>query len=333
MKYISTKNMSEKEWLKKRKEFIGASEIPIILGMSPFQTPYQLFLEKIEEEVDEVLESKEQEDRLIIGKLTEEANAKLFEMKTGLKTKKDLKIRISEEHPFLSASIDRIAIKDKTQYVLELKHLSREIDELPDYIYAQIQQQLFIFGGELAYCSILIGNQKHIVIEVVRDEEQINMQINEAIKFYNNLTQYKILKKELSTCSDPIKASDIRFAMNQLLHLYMSPQDYETQESKPNSIIDGEPIKEIIDNYISLKNKLKELNNEIDEYENQIKQFMENNEQLNINNTPVITWKTYQQASIQIKLLKEKYPDIYKELSEVKKVRKFTLINNKKGDN
>jgi putative phage-type endonuclease len=35
------------EWLEARKEYIGASDAPVIMGVSPYSTPYQLWQKKL----------------------------------------------------------------------------------------------------------------------------------------------------------------------------------------------------------------------------------------------------------------------------------------------
>ncbi len=42
--FIKAEQRSE-EWLKLRREGLGASDIPAVLGISPYKTPYQLWAE------------------------------------------------------------------------------------------------------------------------------------------------------------------------------------------------------------------------------------------------------------------------------------------------
>lgn len=56
---MSTATQSRTEWLADRRTGIGASESPVVLGLSPFKTPYQLWAEKTLPECADVLDDNE----------------------------------------------------------------------------------------------------------------------------------------------------------------------------------------------------------------------------------------------------------------------------------
>ena len=45
-----------------------------------------------------------------------------------------------------------------------------------------------------------------------------------------------------------------------------------------------------------------------------------------VNNVPVVSWKSQQRTSVDTKALKEKYPDIAKELTVVSESRTFRVL-------
>ena len=42
-----TKNMTKKEWLLKRKEGIGGSDVASILGISPYKSSVSVYMDKV----------------------------------------------------------------------------------------------------------------------------------------------------------------------------------------------------------------------------------------------------------------------------------------------
>lgn len=48
-KIISTENMSHEQWLQVRKTGIGGSDAAVILGISPFKSPLELWNEKVKD--------------------------------------------------------------------------------------------------------------------------------------------------------------------------------------------------------------------------------------------------------------------------------------------
>ena len=134
---------SHEDWLKQRQSGIGGSEIGILMGVSSFSTPYQLYLRK----KGEIPPTKEN-DAMRWGHYQEDGVAKEFELMTGLKidesTKDDYIVKDSE-CDFIFASPDReFWFEDGTKGILECKttHLHITEESLPKSWFYQLQLQL-----------------------------------------------------------------------------------------------------------------------------------------------------------------------------------------------
>lgn len=80
----STVEMSREEWLLSRQKGIGGSDAAVVLGLSKWKTPFELWLEK----TGQVLLDDEQSDAAYFGTILEDIVAKEFEIRSGKKVRK-----------------------------------------------------------------------------------------------------------------------------------------------------------------------------------------------------------------------------------------------------
>lgn len=133
------------EWLALRATGIGSSDVGTILGVNPFDTPYQLWARKrgILPRIEENLAMK-------LGHILEPAVAQLYEDATGNIVQKDTEgdwCAKSDKKEFLIASPDRICTnKDGQDILLELKTTRRHVseDNLPKSWFCQVQYLMHI---------------------------------------------------------------------------------------------------------------------------------------------------------------------------------------------
>ena len=93
-------------WLQVRQNSIGGSEAAAILGMNPWKSPYQLWLEKTGSAEPEDISDK---DVVHFGTILEPIVAQEFCLREGKKVKKCGLYR-SKQHPFMTASFDRLIV-------------------------------------------------------------------------------------------------------------------------------------------------------------------------------------------------------------------------------
>lgn len=145
------------EWLEIRKSGIGSSEVATIVGLNPFETPYQLWRRKLGIDAP-----KEETFAMKAGHYLEDAVSLFWQDATGREVIKrstgDWLIR-SNERPYIQVSPDRTywlegKHNDSNKGILECKTTQRAIDEddLPKHWFCQVQYQLG--GAELTQGSI-----------------------------------------------------------------------------------------------------------------------------------------------------------------------------------
>lgn len=152
---------SREEWLEIRKSGIGSSEVATIVGLNPWETPYQLWRRK--KGLDE---PKQENAAMRNGHHLEDAVSKMWNDVTGREIIKrsaiDWIIR-DNDRPYLQVSPDRTywlgeSRSPEDKGILEIKTTRMKVDpeDLPKYWFAQVQYQLGVAGytqGSLAWLS------------------------------------------------------------------------------------------------------------------------------------------------------------------------------------
>ena len=150
------------EWLKYRESGIGSSEVATIVGLNPWETPYQLWRRKVG------LDAPKQENfAMKAGHYLEDAVSLFWQDETGQQVIKssagDWLIR-DDERPYLQVSPDRtywladMPHSNENKGILECKTTQMTIDEddIPKHWFVQVQYQLGVAGyqhGSLAWLT------------------------------------------------------------------------------------------------------------------------------------------------------------------------------------
>ena len=150
------------EWLKHRESGIGSSEVATIVGLNPWETPYQLWRRKVG------LDAPKQENfAMKAGHYLEDAVSLFWQDETGQQVIKssagDWLIR-DDERPYLQVSPDRtywladMPHSNENKGILEIKTTQKSIDEddIPKHWFCQVQYQLGVAGyqyGSLAWLT------------------------------------------------------------------------------------------------------------------------------------------------------------------------------------
>lgn len=153
---------SREEWLKIRESGIGSSEVGTILGLNPFETPYQLWRRKVGIDAP-----KEQNFAMRAGHYLEDAVSLFYHDETGkdiIKASAGDWIIRSNAHPYMQVSPDRTfwlgeSRSPEAKGILECKTTQMEVDadSVPQHWFAQLQYQLGVAElpqGALAWLTM-----------------------------------------------------------------------------------------------------------------------------------------------------------------------------------
>lgn len=159
---ITIVSKNHEEWLKSRENGIGSSEVATILGMSPFDTPYQLWLRKTGR-----VKAEESENFLMkAGHYLEDAISHFCADEAGLeivKTSASEFVVVDTDKPFMRVSPDRYAFpvgekkSNDNRTIIECKSTQKGIDgeDLPRHWIVQVFYQMRVTRIRKAYVAWL----------------------------------------------------------------------------------------------------------------------------------------------------------------------------------
>jgi putative phage-type endonuclease len=305
----NTKDMSHEEWLQTRTRGIGGSDAAVVLGLSKYKTPFELWLEK----TGQVTLESSTSEAAYFGALLEDLVAKEFEKRSGKKVRKRNAMFQHPKHDFILANIDRFVVGEKA--ILECKTASAflskewEGDEIPEAYIVQMQHYLGVLGPKYkkGYFAVLIGGQKFIWKEIERDDELIEMIFEAEIDFWNN---YVLTEKP--------PALDGSSAAEQ----FLAERFTKAEEEKTINL--KAEFKDKIERWNELKALIKELENEKNEIENQIKYELKDATYGFIGNYRA-EWKQFTRNQVDSKKLKTEFPEIYAKVVKQTSYRKFAI--------
>jgi len=169
------------EQIKQRRLGIGGSDVAAIMGLSPWTTPLDVYLEKLGESTDMVDDSVD--TPIYWGNVLEDVVANEYAARTGYKVQRRNEPRL---HPSLSiarANLDRIVVSHPDgPGVLECKTAGRRsddwgepgTDEIPQYYLTQVVHYLAVTGYAWADLAVLfLGDRQFAVYHIRRDDELI----------------------------------------------------------------------------------------------------------------------------------------------------------------
>lgn len=186
------------EWLALRSTGVGASDIPAILGISPYKTPYRLWAEKRGEAHGAPMGAAAQR-----GVLLEDAVGKWYEEETGAKLRASHGVVRLKAEPWAMASLDRTIVGEPDGLV-EIKTSASPrwtLYPVPPEVVAQVQWQMFITGAKWVDVVALLGGLAFKVTRVAADE-QYQQEIFRKAKQFHEQVQSGVAPSPAGTDSD-----------------------------------------------------------------------------------------------------------------------------------
>lgn len=175
------------EWLEMRKTGIGSSDMPIIAGESPYQSPLELWAAKTGL-VPATVPDDATRRLMDIGTRMEPVLLDLYEAETGRKARRVPRMLVHPQYPWARASLDAEA---PVKRIVEAKwtHARRWSagDAVPADVVIQVQWQMFVAGRDVADVVALVGPELRVV-EVARDQSMIDDLLYLANDFWRHVT-------------------------------------------------------------------------------------------------------------------------------------------------
>jgi putative phage-type endonuclease len=179
LKLVKTNDMTRDQWLDIRKKGIGSSDAAAAVGLNPYKSTLELWMQKTNQ--DAGLPKPDPNDEtspLYWGTLLEPIVAAHYTKRTGRRVRRVNAVLQHPSEPWMLANVDREVIGDDEVQILECKTAGLNgvrlwRDGVPDYVVLQVMHQLAVTGKNAADVAVLIGGQDLQIHRIDRDEEAI----------------------------------------------------------------------------------------------------------------------------------------------------------------
>lgn len=189
MAYTIIRPADRQGWLQEREQGIGSSEVGTILGVNPWETPYQLWRRK------KGLSPRIEENAAMrAGHILESAVATYFEEDSGrqvIKSSDGDWLAVDNERSFLRVSPDRTYWLDgkhskDNKGILECKTTQMDIssDDIPDHWFCQLMYQLGVMGLRQGSLAWLTRGQKFGYRDIEFDADFYEYMVEQIEKFW-----------------------------------------------------------------------------------------------------------------------------------------------------
>ena len=179
LKLVKTQDLNRDQWLQVRKGGIGSSDAAAAVGLNPYKSQLELWMEKTGQ--DEQLPKVDPQDEsspLYWGTLLEPIVAAHYTRRTGNKVRRVNAVLQHPTEPWMLANLDREVMGTPEVQILECKTAGINgarlwKDGVPEYVQLQVMHQLAVTGAQAADVAVLIGGQDLQVHRIERDEALI----------------------------------------------------------------------------------------------------------------------------------------------------------------
>lgn len=316
MSYTIIKPADRQGWLAQRELGIGSSEVGTILGVNPFQTPYQLWRRK--KGMDAPVEENE---GMRAGHILEGAVATFFQEETGrevIKASAGDWLAVDNERDYLRVSPDRTYWLDgkhskDNKGIVEIKTTQIDIDpdDLPKHWYCQLTYQLGVMGYRQGSLAWLTRGYKFGYRDITFDPDFYAYMVEQMEKFWVDYIKGN-QEPPVTTIDDVI----LKFP-----------------KSIGKAVEVTEDIMQDVNELRMLKTQIDTLTKQKKEHEDSIKAFMEDADTLCLQGTKdsnpsvIATWKSAKDSEkFDENRFASEHPDLYQiYVSPVKGSRRFLV--------
>ena len=284
---------------------IGGSDASVIMGVNPWKSRYQLWLEKTGQVEPEDISDK---PAVEMGNLMEPLIVDFYRKKTGHKVDytPDAPSMTHPEYDFITGMPDGFVKTATDRGILECKNVGwRSIFAwergVPEHYKYQAYHYLLLTGRGWCDFAACLGGGEIVIIPVTMPQGMAEEMIGEYTKFWDCVTTFK--PPEIQTPGE----ATLRW-----------PEDNGT------SVIADENITILSGNISRLKSEKKEIEKTLEKNITEIQSFMgENQSLISRGGKRLHTWKTQSRETLDTKLLKKDHPELARDYTRATTSRVF----------
>ncbi|EIB1636151.1 YqaJ viral recombinase family protein [Salmonella enterica] len=289
-----------------RTKYLGGSDVAGILGISPWRTPLEVYLDKVQPRIKPVAPSKQKV--FTRGQRMEPYVIDLLSEETGLEIIHRGNRYIHRDYGFIAAEIDAEAasgenIEIKTVSPFKVKEWGEvQTDAIPVHYTAQAMHGLMVTGKQVCVFGVLIGGDDFRIYRVERDEETIQAILEKEIAFWDRVINLN--PPEATTVSD--------------ISLMFEKDAGSSIEA------DGKALA-LFNDLRDMKSRYKSLGEEIAVSEEKLKLYMQEHSILTLDGKTICTWKSQVSNRFDKKLFQVEHPELYEKFKTSTTSRVFRM--------
>lgn len=209
LRLVKTTGMEREDWLQVRRSGIGSSDAAAAVGLNPYKSQLELWMEKTGRggalpQVD----PNDETSPMYWGTLLEPIVAAHYCKRTGNRVRKVNAVLQHPTYPWMLANLDREVMGCPDVAILECKTAGLNGARLwkegvPDYVHLQVMHQLAVTGKHAADVAVLICGQDLQIFRIYRDEEQIQQLIQLEQAFW------EYVEKDIQPPTDGSDSADL----------------------------------------------------------------------------------------------------------------------------
>ena len=193
LRLIGTKELPREDWLAVRKQGIGSSDAGAAVGLNPYKSQLELWIEKTGRDATlPKIDPQDEESPAYWGNVLEPIVAWHYSKRTGKKVRRINAVlqHPDPESPWMLANIDREVMGADDVQILECKTAGINGARLwkegvPEYVQLQVMHQLAVTGKQAADVAVLLGGQHLEIYRIERDEQMITRLIELERMFWH----------------------------------------------------------------------------------------------------------------------------------------------------
>ena len=190
LRLVKTHDMPREEWLSVRQGGIGSSDAATAVGLNPYKSQLELWMEKTGRQ--DLLPKDDPNDEsspMYWGNVLEPIVAAHYTKRTDNRVRRINAVLQHPGYPWMRANIDREVTGAPDVQILECKTAGINGARLwkegvPEYVQLQVMHQLAVTGKQAADVAVLLGGQELQVHRIERDDVLINQLIELEARFW-----------------------------------------------------------------------------------------------------------------------------------------------------
>ena len=192
LRLVDTRTLDRQQWLSVRQGGIGSSDAAAAVGLCPYKSQLELWMEKTGRTPTEDAPPG-MEDPRYWGTLLEPYVAVAYSQQTNRKVRKVNAVLQHPSFPYMLANIDREVVGCPDVQILECKTAGEWgsklwRDGVPEYVQLQVQHQLAVTNQQAVDVAVLLCGQRLEIHRIERDEDVIARLMVLEARFWQYVT-------------------------------------------------------------------------------------------------------------------------------------------------